>query len=327
MSLHSSTLPSRCRDIVTLQRCALALALLVACTDSRASAPRMLPALSDVKRIGAVRDPFLVEQSGLTRSATSANLFWSHNDSGNSPQLFAMDSTGASLGRWQVTGATNSDWEAIAVGPCDDGACVYLADVGDNQARRASVTVWRVREPSLPTAVERANGSAVRLATDSASRIRIRYPDGAHDVEAMWVSPDTGIWLVTKRPQRNAEGHFRRALLFRVEPAAWRDTATAVAALVDSLPIVPASGDSDGWVTDASFSSDTQGDARVAVRTYQDVTVFRADPRTGRPDSVLSRCSLRALRERSGEAVAWMANGRLIFANEGRGSRIWAGRC
>lgn len=269
-----------------------------------------------------------MEQSGLARNSTSDDAFWSLNDSGNSPQLFAIDSTGAPLGRWQVVGATNVDWEAIAVGTCESGACIYIGDVGDNQAHRSSVSIWRIHEPSLPSLPpDRARGNGAWLTTDSARRVRVRYPDGAHDVEAMWVALDTSVWLLTKRPLRNRAGRLRRALLFRVAPSAWRDTVTAVAELVDSLPIVPLRDDSDTWITDASFASDSTGGARVAVRTYQDVTVFHADPLTGRPDSVLSRCSLRALRERSGEAVAWMASGRLLFANEGRGSRIWAGRC
>jgi hypothetical protein len=100
-----------------------------------------------------------------------------------------------------------------------------------------------------------------------------------------------------------------------------------VAQLVDSLPIVPQGDDSDTWVTDASFTSHGPNGARLAVRTYQEVVIFEADSITGRPDSVIARCSLRALRERTGEAIAWMASGRMLFANEGKGSRLWTGRC
>ena len=307
-------------------RCILVvLSLSVACTDRRKSQSRSEPALRDATRVGALTDPFLVEQSGLARSVGDTNVFWSHNDSGNPPQLFAMDSTGAARGRWTVAGATNSDWEAIAVGPCETGACVYFADVGDNGAHRNTVSIWRVPEPT-PMAPEQANRDVAWPTTGSASRLRIRYPDGAHDVEAVWVSPDTNIWLLTKRPHRNGAGEFRRALLFRVRAAAWLDTVPAVADLVDSLPIVPR-GDSETWITDASFNAHVDDGARVAVRTYQDVVVFAADAITGRPDSVVARCSLRGLRERTGEAVTWMANGRLLFGNEGRGSRLWSGRC
>jgi hypothetical protein len=317
----------RGKVMAVMQRGLIALGVLIACTDTRAPASRTLPALSDAKRSGSLADGFLREQSGLVRSSSDASVFWSHNDSGNQPQLFAVDSTGASRGRWTVTGATNNDWEAIAVGPCESGACIYLADVGDNGARRKTVSIWRIREPALPMATERTVGDATGLSTDSATRIRVRYPDGAHDVEAVWVSPDTSIWLLTKRPHRNAGGQFRRALLFRIPPSASHDSMPVLAQLVDSLPIVPLGDDSDTWVTDASFSADGSGGARVAVRTYQEVVVFSADSLTGRPDSVVARCSLRRLHERSGEAVAWMANGRLLLGNEGRGSRLWTGRC
>lgn len=323
----SCVLRARRGILGALQRCVVALGLCIACTDSRAPVPLSPPLLREAKRIGVLTDPFLVEQSGLAGSAGAAGVFWSHNDSGNPAQLFAMDSTGASRGRWSVAGATNNDWEAIAVGPCSTGACVYVADVGDNEKRRNTVSIWRVPEPALPSSPERANGSASELSTADATRIRIRYPDGAHDVEAMWVSPDTSIWLLTKRPHRNAAGEFRRALLFRVPPSAVHDSLPAVAQLVDSLPIVPLGDDSETWVTDASFSAQGPDGARVAVRTYQEVVVLSADAFTGRPDSVVARCSLRGLGERRGEAVAWMANGRLLLGNEGRRSRLSTGRC
>jgi hypothetical protein len=315
-----------------VQRWSLAFCALCGCEERPASELPSAPALAEVRLSGALEDPFIVEQSGLARSASSPDVYWTHNDSGNLPQLFAIDSTGASRGRWNVTNASNGDWEAIAVGACDAGSCVYLADVGDNNARRKSVSVWRVREPTLPSAENVMSGDAPKLSTESAQRIRIRYPDEAHDVEAMWVSPDTSVWLLTKRPLRDAAGQLRRALLFRVPVSAWRDSASrdsvrVVAELVDSLPLVPVNGDSDTWVTDASFTADGPHGARLAVRTYQEVAVFRADSLSGRPGDEVARCSLRALRERNGEAVAWMPDGRLLFGNEGKGGRIFTGRC
>lgn len=300
---------------------------LVACGEDRSSARQDARGLSDVRQSGRIADPYLVEQSGLARTTRDDGVFWSHNDSGHLPQLFALDSTGASRGRWKVAGARNGDWEAIAVGACDTGSCVYLADVGDNGARRRTVSIWRVREPTLPSPSAVESGEALGLQTDSARRIHIRYSDGAHDVEAMWVSPDTSVWLLTKRPHRDAAGGFRRALLFRVPSSAWRISGPAIAELVDSLPLVPLGNDSDRWVTDASFTASGPDGARLAVRTYQEVAIFSTDAVTGRPGGAVARCSLRSLRERQGEAVAWMPDGRLLFGNEGRRSRLWTGRC
>jgi len=165
-------------------------------------------------------------------------------------------------------------------------------------------------------------GAVARTAT----ALPFTYPDGPHDVEAMWVSPDTSIWLVTKRPLRDGARRFRSALLFRLPASAWRSASPAVAELVDSLPLTPRKGDSDTWITDAAFTLSDRG-GRVAVRTYQSVVVLAADRWTGRPGSAEAQCSLEPLHEREGEAIAWLDDGRLLFANEGRHGRLASGRC
>lgn len=271
--------------------------------------------MRDVVVLGRVDETALSELSGIVRSPSTPARYWSFNDSGHDASLFATDSTGRSGGRVRVTGATNVDWEAIAAGPCGDGACLYIGDVGDNDADRQRVRIWRVREPDA--------GSDN---TDRAVALEFSYADGPHDVEAIWLSPDTSIWLVTKRPLRDGGQRFRSALLFRLPASAWRGATPAVAELVDSLPLTPRKGDSDTWVTDAAFAADDRG-ARVAIRTYQWVVVLSADPWTGRPRSEEARCSLQGLHERDGEAIAWLGGGRLLFANEGRHSRLASGRC
>jgi hypothetical protein len=311
---------------------AVALALsLTACRDEVDRDPTAATELRDVVLAGTIADRALSESSGLTPSSWDPGVFWSHNDSGNEARLYALDTTGASRGRYRVTGAFNVDWEALALGPCDTGACLYIADVGDNRARRRSVSLWRVREPGpiggIDSTGRTARAGAETMATDSATRLSFRYPDEPHDVEAVWVSPDTSVWLVTKRPLRGGLGGLRPVLLFRLPPSAWRSSTSVVAELVDSLPIVPVPGNSATWVTDAAFSARAPDGASVAVRTYQGLIVFAADAATGRPGKPRARCPLAALRERFGEALAWMPDGRLLFASEGKGSRLWTARC
>ncbi len=112
----------------------------------------------------------LRESSGVAASRAHAGIAWTHNDSGD-PVLFAVDARGRTAGRVSVTGATVEDWEDISIAPCPGGGdCLYVADIGDNDAARGTVTVWRVPEP--------APGDA---RTAPATAIRLRYPDGAHD--------------------------------------------------------------------------------------------------------------------------------------------------
>jgi hypothetical protein len=94
-----------------------------------------------------VRLPGLPESSGLAVSRRTPGRLWTHNDSGG-PVLFALDAGGAVTGRVRLTGADVQDWEAIAAGPCGTGACLYVADIGDNAARRRRVTIYRLPEPA-----------------------------------------------------------------------------------------------------------------------------------------------------------------------------------
>src|SRR3712207_9440411 len=58
-----------------------------------------------------------------------AGLFWTHNDSGRDPVIFAVDAGGRLQGRFRVMGARNRDWEDAAMGPCAGGGdCLYLVD-------------------------------------------------------------------------------------------------------------------------------------------------------------------------------------------------------
>lgn len=271
--------------------------------------------LADVVQTGRLSNATISEASGLVASPTQPGVLWTFNDSGNDEELFALDSSGTARGRVDVTGAKNRDWEAMAAGPCDEGSCLYIGDVGDNGARRRRVTLYRVREPAVTD-----------TAAPVVSALEFSYPDGPHDVEAIWVSPDTSVWLATKRPHRAVGKRYRPALLFRIPVGAWRSRNAAVAELVDSLPIIPDKDSEHNWITDASFVV-SAGRGRVAIRTYQGVLVMTADSLTGRPLAERARCSLRPLGERSGEAVAWLDGERMLFANEGRRSRLATGRC
>ena len=82
----------------------------------------------------------LPEASGLTLSRRSPNLLWSMNDS-DDPIVIALSTTGEVKGQVRVTGAAVRDWEALAVGPCPGGSCLYVADIGDDGAKRMQVTV------------------------------------------------------------------------------------------------------------------------------------------------------------------------------------------
>lgn len=280
-----------------------ALALLAPLTSaSPQTSWRIEPPLSS-RLTGTFADPRVSESSGVAASRRTSGVLWTHNDSGDGPYVYATDTTGAARGTFAVTGARNVDWEDIALGPCAGGTCLYLADTGDNQERRRSVALYRVPEPDVP---ERHPFRT--RPTAPAQGVTVRYPDGPHDVEAMWVAPSQDVHLVTK----GRSGPVRH---YRVPARAWGSSAQVTAELIETLPIAVRSV--RDRVTGAGLSPDGQ---TVALRTYAAVYFFHAAS-GGRLDLPAEpvACDVRHLGP-EGEGVSWLDDSRLVLTRE-RGTR------
>jgi hypothetical protein len=149
--------------------------------------------------IATIKDKAVSESSGLAASRLTPGAYWTNNDSGDGPFVYAFDTRGDSLGVFRVTGAQARDWEDMAAGPGPqrDKAYLYIGDIGDNNEARAEIVVYRVPEPALTDT--RKLTKTRPGTTEPAEAIRLRYPDGAHDAEALLVHPVSGhIYIVTK---------------------------------------------------------------------------------------------------------------------------------
>ncbi|HKP83627.1 MAG TPA: hypothetical protein VJT69_16460 [Pyrinomonadaceae bacterium] len=148
--------------------------------------------------IATIKDKSVSESSGLAASRLTPGAYWTHNDSGDGPFVYAFDTRGDSLGVFRVAGAQARDWEDMAAGPGPERKpYLYLGDIGDNNEARPEIVVYRVPEPAL---TDTRKLTKTRPGTTAPSEaIRLRYPDGAHDAEALLVHPVTGhIYIVTK---------------------------------------------------------------------------------------------------------------------------------
>src|ERR1700741_3966146 len=67
--------------------------------------------------IANIKEKSISESSGLVASRTTPGVYWTHNDSGDGPFIYAFDTRGNSRGIFRVTGAQARDWEDIAIGP------------------------------------------------------------------------------------------------------------------------------------------------------------------------------------------------------------------
>jgi hypothetical protein len=154
-------------------------------------------------QVAILKDKSIDESSGLVASRLNPGTYWTHNDDG--AFIFALNSRGAPLGVFRVTGAQARDWEDISIGPGPDRdkSYLYIGDIGDNDAVRSEIAVYRVAEPAISPAT--ANFSKKQPgATESAEAIRLSYPDGKFDAETLLVHPTTGnIYVITKVPLVN----------------------------------------------------------------------------------------------------------------------------
>lgn len=126
--------------------------------------PRPAGGVREYAPCGRLEHPALRECSGIVASRKHPGVFWVHNDSGSPPQLFAIDAVGKHLaGPVQVIGATNRDWEDIAI---DAQGRLIVADVGNNFSKRHDLRVYAMPEPEL-------NASEVTVGTS----LEITYPD------------------------------------------------------------------------------------------------------------------------------------------------------
>ncbi len=156
-----------------------------AAAPTTATAPRRQappPALCRADRprsLGRVADPAMDELSGLVRGRRDRHVLFALEDSGAPPVITALRPDGALLGRTTLAGAEAIDWEDIAAGPGPDGrASLFAGDIGDNDAARARVQIYRLPEPR-----------AISDATAAAARLDLRYPDGPRDAEALLADP------------------------------------------------------------------------------------------------------------------------------------------
>ncbi|QDS85911.1 hypothetical protein EC9_00690 [Rosistilla ulvae] len=128
------------------------------------------------------------ESSGVAASWRHEGILWTHNDSGDSPRLFAMDQQGRHRQEVEISGAKHVDWEDIASYELDGRPQLLIADVGDNGRRRKEVVCYRVNEPKLGNK---------RIKVDQIWRIQ--YPDGPRDCEAVAVDVQERVILLASK--------------------------------------------------------------------------------------------------------------------------------
>ncbi|MDR3090472.1 MAG: hypothetical protein LBU39_11770 [Desulfobulbaceae bacterium] len=237
----------------------------------------------------------LNEPSALQRSRRFPGLFWTVNDSGGKPELFALNHQGRLIQPTNgvesvgiaVSPAKNIDWESLAA---DERGNLYLADIGNNLSQRRDLTIYQIAEPDprhdlfvVPSRVITFSYPEQQTFPDA----QLRF-----DAEALfWL--DGHLHLFTKhwKDRDNA--------LYRLDISEKSDEARAVFIGVHRL---------GGMVTAADATPDGR---RLAVLTYGGVWLFARD---GKGDFFTAPARWLPIRAKQVEGIA--------FADD-TGNELW----
>lgn len=163
-------------------------------------------AAQDFKKVCSLPSE-LHESSGLI--VVSEDLFVSHNDGGNAPELYFFDSTGKLVRTVWVDRVSNKDWEDITQ---DGNGNIYLGDFGNNNQTRKDLKIYKL--PPIQTwSTDTVQADSIMFSFADQTAFPPDNSRKVYDCEAMacwndsiylftknWSSPFTGFTLLYVLP-------------------------------------------------------------------------------------------------------------------------------
>ena len=123
--------------------------------------------------------------------------FITHNDSGNAPRLYELDSTSLEVVRTvSLRNAVNTDWEDI----CQDENYIYIGDIGNNAGSREDLRIYRISKADYDIS-EEVDAEVIAFAYDDQEDFST-VQNSDWDAEALIVS-NGKLVVFTKQWQSN----------------------------------------------------------------------------------------------------------------------------
>ena len=273
------------------------------------------PAPGTGVKLCSLSDPRITESSGLVASSTSADVLYTHNDSGDSARFFAIGTDCRTREVYDMAGLSAVDIEDVARGP----GVLWFGDIGDNDSVRSSIAVDRVAEPAPAPATDHPPEVSV-----AATSFSLTYPDGPHNAETLLADPVDGrLYILTKSLAGQSQ-------LFAAPTTL---VAGKTNPLVQVATVTFTTGDTAGLGRIATLGqlAATGGDvspdgSQVVLRTYAFAYVTTRTP--GEPFADVFPGSSPGRRitvpeAPQGEGIAWSRDGSLLLtSSEGLGSDV-----
>ena len=260
---------------------------------------------------GPITEPSLVEISGIHAGIRNPDVWWVHNDSGDTARVFALDASGALRGTYTFAGTNAIDWEDLTVvaGPTPGSGAIYAADIGDNPGNRAEVMLYRVVEPVVPL-----TGAPATATLSGVETLHLTYPDGPRDAETLMIDPVLGDIVIVAKSFLGGNQNVYTA------PAGLAPGSTTVLTKVGALKL-------DLGAANAVTGGDVAADGTaIAIRTYGSVKVFDRLPTWTIANTLTGAaapCTAVGPAESQGEAVGLSPGGNsFVTVSEGSGQLL-----
>ncbi len=227
-----------------------------------------LSSAHEVTQTGTIQLADLTESSGLAASANFPGHWWSHNDGKHKTELFLFAEDGKKYGQIQLKGSINRDWEDMSRFDWNNRSYLLLGDIGDNMSSRTAITLYLLREP-----IKRYGEVAIQFS------IKLTYPDGARDSEAIAVDAKEGfIYILSKRDHP--------ARLYRLPLKTAFSANEAVLEFIGVVSSIPPHTAEDiardpghGRWSDQATAMDISTDGTmIALQTYKMALIFTRKP-------------------------------------------------
>lgn len=146
---------------------------------------------------GVIKGNKIREASGMVASINNPGMLWTHNDSGNKPDIFLLNDKGEIKCTVHLQDIDNRDWEDISIGVGEEGKnYLYIGDIGDNNAVYEDKRIYRIEEPRIGASV---SDTTIRK-TDI---IKFNFSDGGRDSEALILDPvSNNFYFFSKRESK-----------------------------------------------------------------------------------------------------------------------------
>jgi hypothetical protein len=256
------------------------------------------------KLLARIANPRITESSGVACSRRNKDVFWTHNDSGDHPYVYAFNGKGEDLGTWELDGARHRDWEDMCAFTMDGKHWLLVADTGDNAKVYKYYTIYLVEEPEVD-AKKKQDGPA-KLAV--ARTIHFNFEGGSKDGEAVAFDARTKTVYFADRTRR------AWCRVFRLKLPEKDEEKELVAEQIARV---------DGVAADAMDIA--PGGKRAVIGTYGDAFEF-----TRRPKETWAKAFSRKPRtidmprRGKGESIAYGPEGKALYlTSEGRNSPLW----